>query len=95
LSEHVEHGPWITPDPALNQPARSKDADTVIASVPLAEHVELDPTRPLRYQFTLPIPPRLPGPCMQTPDFSLRWTLRALVGRQLHPDPMSPSICTE
>jgi Arrestin (or S-antigen), C-terminal domain len=87
LLEHVLHGPRLTDDPARNPAHEDKYADTVVASVPLAEHVRLDPSRPLRFEFTVPVPPQLPAPTMRTPNFTLSWMLRGVVDRQLHRDP--------
>lgn len=60
LLEHVLHGPRLTDDPARNPAHENKYADTVVASLPLAEHVRLDPSQPLRFRFTVPVPARLP-----------------------------------
>lgn len=87
LTERVLRGPWLTDDPARNPAGPDKDADTVVASLPLARHVGFDAGQLLRYGFTLPVPARLPGPTMRTPEFSLTWMLRGVVDRQLHRDP--------
>jgi hypothetical protein len=87
LVEHVLHGPRVTDDPARNPAHEDKYADTVVASLPLAEHVQLDPSRPLRFEFTVPVPPQLPAPTIRMPNFSLSWMLRGVVDRQLHRDP--------
>ncbi|MGZ4617306.1 MAG: arrestin C-terminal domain-containing protein [Frankiaceae bacterium] len=41
----------------------------------------------LRFPFHLPVPPRLQGPSVRTPDYSLRWMLRGVLDRRLHADP--------
>jgi Arrestin (or S-antigen), C-terminal domain len=87
LREHVEHGPWITDDPARNPSAGSKDADTVVATLPLAQHVQLDPRHVLNLPFKLPVPATLPAPSLWTPDITLRWLLRGVVDRHLRADP--------
>jgi hypothetical protein len=87
LLEHVLHGPRLTDDPARNPAHEDKYAETVVASLPLAEQVRLDPSRPLRLGFTVPVPPRLPAPTMRTPKFTLSWMLRGVVDRQLRRDP--------
>jgi hypothetical protein len=86
LQEHVLHGPRLTDDPARNPAHEDKYADTVVASLPLADHVRLEASRPLRFEFTVPVPPRLPAPTMRMPNFTLRWMLRGVVDRQLHRD---------
>jgi hypothetical protein len=87
LVEHVLHGPRVTDDPARNPAHEDKYADTVVASLPLAEHVRLDPSQPLRFEFTVPVPPQLPAPTTRMPNFTLSWMLRGVVDRQLHRDP--------
>jgi hypothetical protein len=59
----------------------------VVATLPLADHVGLEASRPLRFEFTLRVPAQLPAPTMRMPNFTLRWMLRGVVGRQLHRDP--------
>jgi hypothetical protein len=49
LLEHVLHGPRLTDGPARNPAHEDKYAETVVASLPLAEQVRLDPSRPLRF----------------------------------------------
>ena len=87
--EHVLRGPRLTDDPARNPAHEDKYADTVVVSLPLAEQVRLDPSRPLRFGFTVPVPARLPAPTMRMADFTLSWMLRGVVDRQhqLHRDP--------
>ena len=87
LLEHVLHGPRLTDDPARNPAYEDKYAETVVASLPLAEHVRLEASRPLRFGFTVPVPPRLPAPTMRMPKFTLSWMLRGVVDRQLRRDP--------
>lgn len=87
LSEHVLHGPRVSDDPARNPAYEDKYADTVVAALPLADHVGLEASRPLRFEFTVPVPSQLPAPTMRTPDFTLRWMLRGVVDWQLHRDP--------
>ena len=59
----------------------------MVASLPLAEHVRLEASRPLRFEFTVPVSPRLPAPTMRMPNFTLSWMLRGVVDRQLRRDP--------
>ena len=87
LLENVEHGPWLGDDPAHNPPDQGKQAETVVASTQLAGQHELEPGKPRSYPFTLPIAPQLAAPSMHTPQFSLRWILRAVLDRPLHRDP--------
>jgi hypothetical protein len=87
LVEHVLHGPRLIDDPARSPAYEDKYADTVVASLPLAGQVRLDPSRPLRFGFTVPVPPRLSAPTMRMPNFTLSWMLRGVVDRQLRRDP--------
>jgi hypothetical protein len=59
----------------------------VVASLLLADHIGLEASRPLRFEFTLPVPPQLPAPTMRMPNFTLSWMLRGVVDRQLRRDP--------
>jgi len=87
LQENVEHGPWLGDDPARNPSDQGKRAETVVDCVQLAGQHELERGNPRSYPFTLPVPPQLPAPSMHTPEFSLRWLLRAVLDRPLHKDP--------
>ena len=87
LAEHVLHGPWLSDDPVRNPAQQDKYAETIVASVSLANHAGLDPGPLLRYEFTLPVPPRLQAPTMRRPAFTLTWMLRGVVDRQLRRDP--------
>lgn len=87
LQENVKHGPWLGDDPARNPSDQGKQAETLVDCVQLAGHHELERGHPCSYPFTLPVPPQLPAPSMQTPEFSLRWLLRAVLDRPLHRDP--------
>jgi hypothetical protein len=87
LLEHVLHGPRLTDDPARNPAHEDKYPDTVVVSLPLAEQLRLEASRPLRFGFTVPVPARLLAPMMRMPDFTLSWMLRGVVDRQLHRDP--------
>ncbi|GAA4744066.1 hypothetical protein GCM10023328_27240 [Modestobacter marinus] len=60
---------------------------TVVATVAAAGPVDLHPGRVLRLPFTLRAPLPLPAPSISTPEFTLRWLLRAVVDRPLRPDP--------
>jgi hypothetical protein len=79
----VEHVPATAGEPLQED----LETSTVIASVTGAEHVELTPGRDLRLPFTLHVPDRLPAPTMRTPDFEVRWVLRAVLDRTLRRDP--------
>jgi hypothetical protein len=75
-------------------PARSgepleedRDATTVVATVALTDHVRLEPGHVLRFPFTLEVPERLPSPSVSTPEFTVRWLLRAVLDRPMRPDP--------
>jgi hypothetical protein len=53
----------------------------------LANHAGLDPGQLLRYEFTLPVAPRLQAPTIRAPAYTLTWMLRGVVDRQLRRDP--------
>jgi hypothetical protein len=57
------------------------------ATVPVAERLDLEPGRVLPWPFTLRVPLPLPAPSTSTPEFTLRWLLRAVLDRLLRPDP--------
>ena len=59
----------------------------VVASLPLADHVGLEASRPLRLEFTLSVPPQPQAPRLRMPNFTLSWMLRGVVDRRLHRDP--------
>jgi hypothetical protein len=61
--------------------------DQVVASLPLADHVGLEASRPLRLEFTLSVPPQPQAPRLRMPNFTLSWMLRGVVDRRLHRDP--------
>jgi hypothetical protein len=79
----VEHVPARADEPT----EEDRDAATVVTTVPVAERVDLEPGRVLRLPFTLGVPLPLPAPSISTPEFTLRWLLRAVLDRQLRPDP--------
>lgn len=87
LLEHVHHGPWIGDNPARAPSDPGQEAETVAASVQLAHRLELDPAQPLRFPFTLPVPPGLQAPSIQEPQYSLTWVLRGVLNVRLHQDP--------
>ena len=87
LREQVHHGPWIGDDPARNPCDQGTEAETVVATAQLAGGLQLDPTQPLWLPFTVPVPPRLPAPSLQTPEFTLSWVLRGVLDRALRQDP--------
>jgi hypothetical protein len=62
------------------------DATTVLASVGVGELAHLEPGADLRLPFTVPVPDPLPAPSLGTPEFGLRWLVRAVLDRPLHPD---------
>jgi hypothetical protein len=80
LGEHV-------PARADEPTEEDRDAATVVTAVPVAEHLDLEPGRVLRWPFTLRVPIPLPAPSISTPEFTLRWLLRAVLDRPLRPDP--------
>jgi hypothetical protein len=43
----------------------------------------------LRLPFTLRVPLPLPAPSIDTPEFTLRWLLRAVLDRPLRRDPVA------
>ena len=87
LREQVHHGPWIGDDPARNPSDQGTQAETVVAAAQLAGRLRLDPTQPLWLPFTVPVPPRLPAPTLQIPEFTLSWVLRGVLDRALRRDP--------
>jgi len=87
LMEHVHHGPWIGDNPARTPSDQGRDAETVAASIQLADHLALDPAQPLSFPFTLPVPQGLRCPSIEEPEFSLRWVLRGVLDLRLHQDP--------
>ncbi len=62
------------------------DTSTVLASVPPAEHVQLEPDRVVWVPFTLRVPDRLLAPTVRTPEFEVRWALQAVLDRALRRD---------
>src|SRR4051812_12304706 len=79
LAEHV-------PARADEPTEEDREAATVVATVPVAEHLDLEPGRVLRWPFTLRVPLPLPAPSIRTPEFTLRWLLRAVLDRPRRPD---------
>lgn len=80
LAEHV-------PARADEPTEEDRDAATVVTTVPVAERLDLESSRVLRLPFTLRVPLPLPAPSISTPEFTLRWLLRAVLDRQLRRDP--------
>lgn len=62
---------------------------TVVAAAPVAGDLDLQPGRVLRLPFDLRAPLPLPAPSMSTPEYTLRWLLRAVLDRPRHRDPTS------
>jgi len=87
LLERVHHGPWIGDDPARTPSDQGREAETVVASIQLGDRLALDPSQPLRFPFTLPVPQGLRCPSTEEPEFSLRWVLRGVLDLRLHQDP--------
>jgi hypothetical protein len=82
LDEHV-------PARAAEQVEEDRDAQTVLAVAPIAEDLDLQPGQVLRLPFTLRVPLPLPAPSIDTPEFTLRWLLRAVLDRPLRRDPVA------
>jgi hypothetical protein len=80
LAEHV-------PARADEPTEEDREAATVVTAVPVTEHLDLEPGRVLRWPFSLRVPLPLPAPSISTPEFTLRWLLRAVLDRPLRPDP--------
>ena len=78
-----EHVPARADEPL----EEDQHATTVIATVPVAEHVDLTPGEVLRLPFTLRVPLPLPAPSTSTPEFRIRWLLRAVLDRPRRSDP--------
>jgi hypothetical protein len=87
LRQQVHHGPWIGTDPARNPSDQSLEADTVVASVIVGEDLNLDPGPPRRFPFTVPVPPQLAAPSLETSEFTVTWILRGVLDRVGHQDP--------
>lgn len=81
LAQVVPHGPMIGDDPSRNPYIAEKESETVVARVALTAPVDVGGGL-LRAPFVLSVPTSLPAPTLVTPDFSLRWVLRAVVGRR-------------
>jgi hypothetical protein len=62
---------------------------TIVVAESLAGHVELVPGEIGRYPFTIREPERVPAPSMSTPEFTVRWVLRATLDRPLRADPVT------
>jgi hypothetical protein len=82
LEEHV-------PARAEEQVEEDRHARTVVAVVQLADDVDLEAGGQLRFPFTLRAPLPLPASSISTPEFTLRWLLRAVLDRPLRPDPVT------
>jgi hypothetical protein len=82
LDEHV-------PARTEEQVEEDRDSQTVVAAESLAGDVDLEPGRQLRLPFTLRAPLPLPAPSISTPQFTLRWLLRAVLDRPLRLDPVT------
>jgi hypothetical protein len=68
-------------------PDPRKDEESVVASVELANGVEVtDALVPLTLPFELVVPTSVRAPSVVTPFFELSWVLRAVVSRALHRD---------
>jgi hypothetical protein len=78
-----EHVPARADEPLEEDRRRT----TVVTTVPLSGAADLGPGRVLRLPFTMAVPCPLPAPTLSTPDFTLRWLLRAVLDRPLRADP--------
>lgn len=87
LLEHVHHGPWIGDNPARAPSDPGREVETIVAGSELADHLVLDPSHPLKFPFTLAVPPDLRAPSIQEPEYSLRWVLRGVLDLRLRQDP--------
>ncbi len=88
-SEHVEHGIWLSEDPARNPPYQEKDVDVKVARQRLADRVHLVPGHTEHFSFVLPVPQSALVPSIRTDEFAISWVLRAWLDRPLR---RSPSI---
>lgn len=81
--------------PTAGEPLQDdRTASTVVASVGMAGSPKLDTGRSLHAPFTLPVPQRLPAPSMTTPEFTVRWFLRAVLERPMRPDARGALVMT-
>jgi hypothetical protein len=78
-----EHVPARADEPL----EEDRHAATVVATVPVAERVDLEARQPQRFPFTLRVPLPLPAPSTSTPGFTVRWLLRAVLDWPLRSDP--------
>jgi hypothetical protein len=58
----------------------------VVTAGPVAGHLDLEPGRVLQWPLTLRVPLPLAAPWIRPQSFTLRWILRAVVGRPLGRD---------
>jgi hypothetical protein len=88
LVEQVHPCPGLGDEPAALACDHEEEAvETVVASVQLGRRLEFDPTRVRRFPFTLPVPPKVQAPSVQTAEFSLRWILRGVLERPRQHNP--------
>lgn len=84
LVELVPHGPMIGDDPSRNPYIAEKESESVLVRRSLAAGAAVPVSGSgVRLPFTVDVPSRVPSPTLITPDFTLRWFLRAVVQRRL------------
>jgi hypothetical protein len=80
-----EHVPARADEPL----EEDRHTTTVVATVPVADQVDLTPGEVVRLPFTLRVPLSLSAPTTSTPEFRIRWLLRAVLDRPLRSDPFT------
>ncbi|MGS0688055.1 hypothetical protein ACVBEQ_23340 [Nakamurella sp. GG22] len=88
LLEQVHHGPWVGNDDATVIPeGQQKETQTPIATATLATGLRMGAQRQ-DFPFSLAIPQVLPGPSLDTREFTVSWLLRGVLDRVHRPDPL-------
>lgn len=87
LREHVHHGRYVFADATKNPDTEQREHETVVASAALSGSAVLEPGHPVELPFGLPVPGRIVLASMDTPEFTVRWLLRAALPRRLRPAP--------
>ena len=87
LLEQIHHGTWVgRDDPTVIPPGQGMEAETAVATATIATGLRMERHR-RSFPFSLAVPELLPGPSLDTPEFSLRWLLRGVLDRAHRPDP--------
>ena len=87
LREQVHHGPWEGNDDASVIPeGQAKETETAVATATIATGLRMVSLHQ-HFPFTLAVPQSLPGPSLDTPEFTLKWLLRGVLDRVHRQDP--------